>query len=89
VVRETLGVSVGDIVAYEIKGGVVTLLKVSGEEQEHHDPAIESFLKLLTNDVELGKIEAVSENWLSYVRGLVQDVKFDRKEVLEGPVNLG
>lgn len=88
-VRETLGVSVGDSVGYKIDAGIVTLVAVDEVAEEHRDPAIESFLMLLVRDIEKGTIVPINNDWLSSLQKLVEDVKFDRDDVLDGRVALG
>ena len=51
-IRQTLGVSTGGKVAFELRGGEVIVTRA---ESEHHDPAISAFLSLLEADIRNGK----------------------------------
>lgn len=51
-IRQTLGVTTGGKVAFELRGGEVIVTRA---ESEHQDPAIGAFLGLLEADIRNGK----------------------------------
>jgi antitoxin PrlF len=51
-IRQTLGVTTGGKVAFELRGGEVIVTRA---ESEHQDPAIGAFLSLLEADIRTGK----------------------------------
>ncbi|MGD0961084.1 MAG: type II toxin-antitoxin system PrlF family antitoxin [Methylomonas sp.] len=51
-IRQALGVSVGERIAFDLRGSEVIVTKV--EESEHEDPAIMDFLSLLEQDIQSG-----------------------------------
>lgn len=51
-IRQTLGVTTGGKVAFELRG---TDVVVTRAEPEHQDPAIDAFLSLLEADIRNGK----------------------------------
>lgn len=51
-IRQTLGVTPGSRVAFELRGGEVIVTRA---ESEHQDPAIGAFLNLLEADIRNGK----------------------------------
>ncbi len=51
-IRQTLGVTTGGKVAFELRSGEVIVTRA---ESEHQDPAIGAFLSLLEADIRTGK----------------------------------
>ena len=52
-IRQALGVDAGGKVAFNLKGGRITVTRVIDEP--HEDPAIGSFLALLEKDIQCGR----------------------------------
>ena len=52
-IRQALGIGVGGKVAFELRGSEVVVTRAA--DGTHQDPAIESFLALLENDLQAGK----------------------------------
>lgn len=62
VVRQALGVTAGDKIAFDIKDGAVTVSRV---EEEHTDPTLVAFLDFLDRDMaQPGRIQPLSEDFL-------------------------
>ncbi len=60
-IRQALGIDVGGKVAFYLRGSEVIVTRA--DDPEHHDPAIESFLSLLEDDIKSGKhLSALPEN---------------------------
>ena len=51
-IRQALGISVGERIAFDLRGTEVIVSKA--EESEHVDPAIVAFLSLLEQDIQSG-----------------------------------
>lgn len=51
-IRQALGVSIGEKIAFDLRGNEITVSKA--EESEHIDPAIMAFLSLLEQDIQSG-----------------------------------
>lgn len=51
-IRQALGVTTGEKVSFELRGGEVIVTRA---DAEHEDPAIGAFLHLLEQDIRLGK----------------------------------
>lgn len=88
VVRQVLGLSQGETLEYVIHDGAVTV-RAQRDSDSQRDPAIESFLELLTKSISRGDVVPVVPTWLERARAASGKVEFDRRERLEGTVDLG
>lgn len=85
-VRQTLGVTTGGKVAFELRGGEVVVTRPAATE--HEDPAIIAFLGLLEADIRAGKnIRALPEDLAAAMLANIGHV-VDLDEPIEGEVDL-
>jgi antitoxin PrlF len=52
-IRQALGIGIGGKVAFDLRGSEIVVTRA--DDAEHKDPAIESFLSLLEQDIKGGK----------------------------------
>ncbi len=88
VVRQVLGLSQGETLEYVIHDGAVTV-RAQRDSDSQRDPAIDSFLELLTTSISKGDVVPVAPAWLERAQSAVGKVDFNRREILEGTVDLG
>ncbi len=84
-VRRALGLSAGDRVAYRVVDGVVTLTKAEPDED---DPAIASFLDLLTRDIAAGQHLRVPDEALEATLREYAGLDVDPEATIEGETAL-
>lgn len=86
VVRQILGVPEGGHVVVRAEGRRVTIEPV---EDEHRDPAIGSFLRLIANDIAAGRnVGMLPDDLLQSLQHVLKDVEVDLDEPIEGDVCL-
>jgi antitoxin PrlF len=85
-VRQALGVSEGDQIAFRVDEGGVTVRRAEVDS----DPAIEAFLSFLAKDIEShpGKISVFPPALASAIAGLTANVAFDPDAPIDGDVDL-
>lgn len=90
-VRKALSIRPGeDRLQWEIRGDEVIVRRASAEPEEHDDPALEPFLRLLAADIEAhperlqGIPDDLYRRWIAVAEGVVVDLD----EPIEGPVAL-
>ena len=85
-VRQLLGVPEGGHVVVRATEGRVTIEPV---QEEHRDPAIGAFLRLLEKDIVAGRnVGAIPEDLLERLEQVLEDVDVDLDEPIEGEVCL-
>ena len=84
-IRQTLGVTTGGKVAFELRGGEVVVTRA---ESEHQDPAIGAFLSLLEADIRNGKHVGALPVALAQVMLASAGHALDLDEDIEGDVAL-
>ena len=57
-IRQILDISVGDKIAFDVRGAEVVVSKVA-QKGDNHDPAIGAFLGRLENDIKAGNVIAL------------------------------
>ncbi len=85
-IRQALGVDIGGKVAFDLRGSQVIVTRV--ENDDHEDPAIESFLALLEKDVASGRHISTLPNDLA--RSMLAAIKqpVDLSQEIDGDVVL-
>lgn len=85
-IRQALGISVGEKIAFDLRGAEVIVTKV--ENSEHVDPAITAFLSLLEQDIQSGRhLNRLSDD-LKLAMIAHQDHNIDLDEDIFGDVAL-
>jgi len=85
-VRQVLGVSHGGQISVRVEGKVVTIEAV---EQEHRDPAIGAFLRLIEADIAAGRnVGALPDDLVANLTTLLDEVDVDLDEPITGDVCL-
>lgn len=86
-VRQALGVSPGDRIAFVLDGGTVSVRRVDVEDA---DPAMSSFLGFLARDIEQhpDAVRDFSPEFRDRLLSLVQDVGVDLDDDIDGDVAL-
>ncbi len=86
-IRQALGVQAGDSIAFRVVKGRVIIEPV---REEHEDPAIQKFLKLLGREIETNPkfVKPFPEKLAARARALTKGMKVDLDEPIEGPVSL-
>jgi antitoxin PrlF len=86
-IRQALGIDVGGKVAFDLRGSEVVVSRADDPDQ-HHDPAIESFLSLLEDGIKSGKhLSALPEDLArAMLASLAHPVDLD--EDIQGEVAL-
>ena len=87
-VRQTLGVDEGGRIAFEIIGSMVKVTRVENTDADQHDPAIGAFLKLLENDIRLGRIVKSPNADLLSRMSTASLIPLNSDENIEGQVEL-
>jgi antitoxin PrlF len=82
-IRQALGVSMGDKVAFALRGGEVVVTRAR-ESGEHADPAIEAFLGLIEKDIRAGKRVRALPNALA--RSMLARARTRRRVDLDEPI---
>ena len=85
-IRQALGISSGEKVAFDLRGTEIIVSKV--EKSEHEDPAIMAFLSLLEHDIQLGKHLIALPNDLKLAMTSYQSQSIDLDEDILGDVEL-
>src|SRR5438105_1712854 len=85
-IRRTLGVDYGGKIVFRVENGRVTLNK---PQEEHRDPALGSFLKLLETGIASGRhVRELPRSVAASLRRAVARAPIDLNEPLEGEVDL-
>ena len=85
-IRQALGISVGEKIAFDLRGTEVIVSKA--EESEHVDPAIMAFLSLLEQDIQSGNHLNSLPDDLKLAMLSHQDHSIDVDEEILGDVDL-
>ena len=85
-IRQALGISVGERIAFDLRGTEVIVSKA--EESEHVDPAIAAFLSLLEQDIQSGSHLSSLPDDLKLAMLNHQDHGIDLDEEILGDVEL-
>ncbi|QWF69796.1 type II toxin-antitoxin system PrlF family antitoxin [Methylomonas paludis] len=85
-IRQALGISVGERIAFDLRGTEVIVSKA--EESEHVDPAIVAFLSLLEQDIQSGSHLSSLPDDLKLAMLNHQDHSIDLDEEILGDVEL-
>ena len=85
-IRQALGISVGERIAFDLKGTEVIVSKA--EESEHVDPSIMAFLSLLEQDIRSGKHLSSLPDDLKLAMLSHQDHSIDVDDEILGDVDL-
>ncbi len=81
-VRQVLGLAAGDRIAFHVRDGVVTLEKL---EDDHEDPAIGAFLKVLARDIAAGRnVSELPEDLAATLQSLAEEDSDDLDALIEG-----
>ncbi len=84
-IRQTLGVTTGSKVSFELRGGEVIVTRV---QDEHEDPAIGAFLGLLEKDIRQGKhVGSLPDDLVQAMLANLES-PLDIDEDIEGEVDL-
>ncbi|MGX1321804.1 antitoxin PrlF [Bradyrhizobium sp. USDA 377] len=86
-VRQALGLSEGDKIAYEVADSGVTLRRA---DDAGDDPAITAFLGFLARDIQRnpGHVRGLPPDLAKHIEALVGDIKIDPDDAIEGEVDL-
>ena len=84
-IRQTLGVTTGGKVSFELRGGDVIVTRANAE---HEDPAIGAFLGLLEQDIRQGKHVGKLPDDLAQAMLANLELPVDLDEDIEGEVAL-
>lgn len=86
-VRQALGLSEGDQLAFLVDENGVTLRRADDVE---NDPAIAAFLTFLAKDIEANpdRVQTLSPEMMERIEQLTAGMEFDPDEPIEGPVDL-
>ena len=86
-VRNALGLSEGDQIAFRVDGGAVTVRRV---DEDQDDPVIASFLAFLANDIQANpaNLKTLSPDLAKRIANLVEGVAVDLDAPIEGDVDL-
>ena len=86
-VRQALGLSEGDKIAYEVAGSDVTLRRANDAGD---DPAIAAFLGFLARDIQRNPrhVRALPPDLAKHIHALVGDIASDPNDTIEGRVDL-
>jgi antitoxin PrlF len=85
-VRQALGVGLRGKIAFRVEGGRVTVRKAG---DDHCDPAIAAFLKLIERDIASGRnIGDLPPKLVKSMKWHAKRVKVDLDERLDGPVEI-
>ena len=85
-IRQALGISVGERIAFDLIGTEVIVSKA--EDSEHADPAIMAFLSLLEQDIQSGSHLSTLPDDLKLAMFSHQDHRIDLDEQILGDVEL-
>lgn len=86
-VRQALGLSEGDQIAFRVDDSGVTLRRA---DEGEHDPAIAAFLTFLAKDIEAypDRLQTLSPEMVARIDELTEGMTFDPDEPIEGDVDL-
>ena len=86
-VRQALGLSEGDQIAFRVDEGGVTIRRA---DDLHDDPALGAFLSFLAKDIEAHpeRLQTMSPAMVKRMDDLTKGMAFDPDEPIEGDVDL-
>jgi antitoxin PrlF len=84
-VRQALGLSCGDKIAFRIEDGRVT---VHSAETAHRDPVLVAYLRLIEKDVATGKVHDLPAGVGAAMRRAMKEIRVALDDSLEGKVDL-
>lgn len=90
-VRKALCMRPGqDRLVWEIRGDEAVVRRAPALEEDHNDPALEPFLRLIAADIEAHpeRLRGIPESLYRRWAAVVDDVDVDLGEAIEGPVAL-
>jgi antitoxin PrlF len=82
-VRQVLGISAGDQIAFRVEGEAVTIHRV---DEQHDDPALGAFLDFLAKDIQdnPSRMEIIAPETIARLSALVEGVDVDLDAPIEG-----
>ena len=86
-VRQALGVSEGDRIAFKVAPSGVSIRRADGVQE---DPAIGAFLSFIERDIENSpqSLKPLSTDWHKHIASLVAGIPVDLDAPIEGDVDL-
>ena len=85
-IRSALGLSNGTKLGFTMVGDEMRIRKI--EADEHHDPALAAFMKLLSDDIASGNLKADLPADVAAYAGTRDLINVHVDEVIEGDVEL-